>query len=62
MAVWLDPFMAFGLNEIMVPCASHYRPLWRALGIVAAYLMAAIWLSERVQRTARARRRLGRPQ
>lgn len=50
LAVWIDPFMAFGPSEILVPLASHYRPVWVALGIVASYLLVAIWLSERVQR------------
>jgi hypothetical protein len=50
LAVWLDPFMAFGPAEVLVPLASHYRPIWMALGIVAAYLLIAIWLSERIQR------------
>jgi|SRR5689334_6875153 ferric reductase like protein len=45
LAVWLDPFTQFGLNEILVPFASHYRPIWMGLGIVAAYLALAIALS-----------------
>jgi hypothetical protein len=48
-AVWLDPFTAFTPAEVLVPMATHYRPLWIALGIVAAYLAAAIWLSEYVR-------------
>jgi len=50
LAVWLDPFMSFGPGEVFVPLISHYRPIWMALGIVAAYLLLAIWLSERIQR------------
>lgn len=49
-AIWLDPFMAFGPTEVFVPLVSHYRPIWVALGIVASYLMVAVWLSERVQK------------
>lgn len=49
-AVWVDPFMAFGPAEVFVPLVSHYRPMWVALGIVASYLTAAVWLSERVQK------------
>ncbi len=45
LAVWLDPFTQFGLGEILVPFASHYRPIWMGLGIVAAYLALAIALS-----------------
>lgn len=44
-AVLLDPFTQFTLKEILVPGASHYRPLWMALGIVGAYLGLAIALS-----------------
>jgi hypothetical protein len=45
LAVWLDPFTRFGWNEIFIPLASHYRPLWMALGIVALYLGIAIGIS-----------------
>jgi len=45
LAVWLDPFTHFGWNEIFIPLASHYRPVWMALGIVALYLGIAIGLS-----------------
>jgi hypothetical protein len=45
LAAWLDPFMRFGWAEVLVPLASHYRPLWMALGIVAGYLALAVWLS-----------------
>ncbi len=45
-AVWFDPFTAFAPAEVFVPFVSHYRPLWIALGIVAAYLLIAVWASE----------------
>src|SRR5260370_39960043 len=52
LAVWLDPFTHFGWNEILIPLASHYRPVWMALGIVALYLGIAIgistWLRSRI--------------
>lgn len=44
--IWFDPFTAFAPAEVFVPFVSHYRPLWIALGIVAAYLLAALWASE----------------
>jgi len=50
LAIWLDPFMAFTPAEVFIPLLSHYRPIWVALGIVSAYLLLAIWLSERVQK------------
>lgn len=47
-AVWLDPFTAFGWSEVFVPLASHYRAIWMAFGIVALYLglalAASVWL------------------
>lgn len=52
LAVWLDPFTAFGWTEIFIPFVSHYRPLWLAFGIVAFYLglalAASVWLRPRM--------------
>ncbi len=45
LAVWIDPFTRFGWREVFIPLASHYRPLWMSLGIVALYLCLAIWIS-----------------
>ena len=45
LAVLVDPFTHFGLNEILIPLASHYRPEWMALGIVGLYLGIAIGIS-----------------
>ncbi|HKV57455.1 MAG TPA: ferric reductase-like transmembrane domain-containing protein [Ktedonobacteraceae bacterium] len=45
LAVIVDPFTHFGLNEILIPLASHYRPEWTALGIVGLYLGIAIGIS-----------------
>ncbi|HYX50225.1 MAG TPA: ferric reductase-like transmembrane domain-containing protein, partial [Ktedonobacteraceae bacterium] len=45
LAVLVDPFTHFGWNEVLIPFASHYRPLWMALGIVALYIGIAIGLS-----------------
>jgi hypothetical protein len=49
LAVWLDPFLHVGLTDVLVPLAIAYRPVWVALGIVAGYLMLALWLSERIR-------------
>lgn len=46
LAVAVDPFIGFTPAEVLVPLVAHYRPLWVALGIVSAYLLVAIWLSE----------------
>lgn len=47
--VAIDPFIGFSPVEVLVPFVSHYRPLWIALGIVAAYLLIAVYLSERIR-------------
>jgi predicted ferric reductase len=46
LAVWLDPFTAFTTSEVLVPLVAHYRPLWVAMGVVAGYLMVAVYASE----------------
>ncbi|HLG76835.1 MAG TPA: hypothetical protein VKX46_10495, partial [Ktedonobacteraceae bacterium] len=45
LAVWIDPFTNFGWSEVFIPFASHYRPLWMALGLITLYLGLAIGLS-----------------
>ncbi len=50
LAVIVDPFTSFGLNEVFIPFVSHYRPVWMALGIVALYLGLAIGLSTWLRR------------
>jgi hypothetical protein len=49
LAVVVDPFTRFGLAEILVPFASHYRPLWMGLGVVALYLLLAVWVSTKLR-------------
>jgi hypothetical protein len=49
LAVLVDPFTRFGLAEVLVPFASHYRPLWMGLGVVALYLFFAVWVSSRLR-------------
>jgi predicted ferric reductase len=49
LAVWIDPYMRFGWRDIALPFATTYRPLWMAAGIVATYLMLAIWLSTQLR-------------
>jgi predicted ferric reductase len=48
--IWLDPFTAFSPADVLIPLASTYRPLSMALGIAAAELGLAIWLSAYLQR------------
>lgn len=50
LAVATDPFTHFGLTAVLVPFASHYRPVWMGLGIVALYLLLAVWISSRLRR------------
>lgn len=45
LAVAVDPYTHFGLAEVLVPLASHYRPVWMALGIVGLYLGLAVGVS-----------------
>jgi hypothetical protein len=49
-AIAIDPFTHFGLAAVLVPFASHYRPIWMSLGIVALYLLLAVWVSTRLRR------------
>jgi DMSO/TMAO reductase YedYZ heme-binding membrane subunit len=49
LAVLVDPFTRFGLAEVLVPFASHYRPIWMGLGVVALYLLLAVWVSSRLR-------------
>ena len=49
LAVTVDPFTHFGLAAVLVPFASHYRPIWMGLGIVALYLLLAVWVSTRLR-------------
>ncbi len=49
LAVTVDPFTHFGLAAVLVPFASHYRPIWMGLGIVALYLLLAVWVSTRMR-------------
>jgi sulfoxide reductase heme-binding subunit YedZ len=49
-ATVLDPFMHFGLAGALVPFASGYRTIGMAAGIVAGYLMLAVWITSRLQR------------
>jgi ferric reductase like protein len=50
LAVAVDPFTHFGLAEVLVPLVSHYRPLWMGLGIVALYLLLAVWVTTLLRR------------
>ena len=42
LTVGLDTYTRFSLTQLLVPFTSSYRPLWVALGIVAAELLVAL--------------------
>jgi sulfoxide reductase heme-binding subunit YedZ len=46
----LDSFIGFSLSDVLVPFTSKYRPVWTGLGIVSAYLAAALWATNWLQR------------
>src|SRR6266511_1253652 len=46
----LDSFIGFSLSDVLVPFTSNYRRVWMGLGIVSAYLAAALWASSWLQR------------
>ena len=41
-ALMLDHYVHFGIEQVLVPLASSYRPLPVALGVVGLYLLVAI--------------------
>jgi methionine sulfoxide reductase heme-binding subunit len=49
-AVLLDSYVPFSLGDVAIPFLSSYRPLWTALGIVAAELLLALAVTNRLRR------------
>ena len=45
----IDSYLRFSLAAILVPFVSSYRPLWVALGIVAAELLLALAITNRLR-------------
>ncbi len=45
-----DRYIGFAPAELLVPFASPYRPLWTALGVIAFYLVLAVFASSRLRR------------
>jgi hypothetical protein len=45
----IDSYLRFSLAAILVPFAASYRPLWVALGIVAAELLLALAVTNRLR-------------
>ncbi len=46
----LDTFLPFSLTQLVVPFASHYRPLPTALGIVAMELLVAVAVTNLIRK------------
>jgi sulfoxide reductase heme-binding subunit YedZ len=47
--ITIDSYLRFSLAAIVVPFVSSYRPLWVALGIVAAELLLALAITNRLR-------------
>jgi methionine sulfoxide reductase heme-binding subunit len=45
----IDSYLRFSIASIVVPFASTYRPLWTALGVVAAELLLALAVTNRLR-------------
>jgi sulfoxide reductase heme-binding subunit YedZ len=41
----LDQYANFTLSELFIPFVTWYRPIWTSLGIIAAYLAFAVYVS-----------------
>jgi hypothetical protein len=48
-AIAIDSWLPFTLRQLLVPLAARYRPVWTAAGIVAAELMLAIGIANRLR-------------
>jgi sulfoxide reductase heme-binding subunit YedZ len=48
----LDPYIGFGLADVLAPFVSGYRTLWLSLGIIAGELLlavgASVWVRDRI--------------
>ena len=55
LALLLDTYLPFGLADLLVPGTAPYRPLATALGVVAAELTLAVYLSFSLRRHIRVR-------
>ncbi len=42
LTIAIDSFLPFSLGQLAIPLTSTYRPIWTALGIVAAELLVAL--------------------
>ena len=49
-AIAIDSYLPFTLTQLAVPFTDRYRPIWTALGIVAAELLLALAIANRLRR------------
>jgi methionine sulfoxide reductase heme-binding subunit len=47
----IDAWLPFSLSELLIPFTARYRPLFTGLGVMAAELMLAIGITNRLRRT-----------
>ena len=50
LAIAIDSYVPFSLAALVVPFAASYRPLFTALGVVAAELLVALAIGNRLRR------------
>ena len=50
LAIAADSYVPFSLGQLVVPGTSAYRPLWTALGIVAAELLVALAITNKLRK------------
>lgn len=50
LALLVDRYLTFGLLDLVVPGAAPYRPVWTALGVVAAELLVAVAITNRLRK------------
>ena len=49
LAIAADSYVPFSLRQIVVPFTADYRPVWTALGIVAAEILLALAVTNRLR-------------
>jgi hypothetical protein len=50
LTIAIDSFLPFSLGQLAIPLTSRYRPIWTALGIVAAELLLALAVTNHYRR------------
>ncbi len=49
LTIAIDSYLPFSLPSLIVPFIAHYRPLWTGIGIVAAELLIALAITNRLR-------------